>query len=365
MKRTEFSLLELFQDPLFTMIAIVLMGTVWLIIPGKSTPVDPKVYAAQDTNQSIKREIELMKEKMKQLMLEIERLKEEVRGLESRIDRAKDEKDEPKHARSLEEVNQKIREIMNEIEKGREKLKLLEDELKRAREALSGVNEKGEIEILRAKINKLEKEIERLRESLRQLEEALKKARQKSEKAKEIQDAQKNLVALLQKELKAKLEEIKKLEAELERIRGERGGEKWFKPPKPPRREKDFAFQLTGGRAYPVDDEHYNVQSGNIRMDGGRTAWVTVKTRKSSSKGESIEEIQKPESKFQKVLRKLDKKEYRIMLILLSDSFEIFRKAREIVQNYGFEMAWFADIGEEIVYSSIAKRTYSTHEGEK
>jgi len=359
MKKSDFSLLELFQDPLFTMIAIVLMGTVWVIIPGKSTPVDPKVYVTQDEIHSLKREVGLKEENIKQLQTEVQRLKEEIGRLESTIS-AKSELDEGKYGKNLEEINQKINEIKNELERKREELKLLEDELKKAKEGLDRAKKKEDIELILARIKQLEKEIEKKREDLGRLEEIIRKVWQERERAKEHGDKQKNLIAHLQRELKTKLEAIKKLEKELEEFKDDEKPGIMIKGIEETKKEEDVVFQLINNRLFPVDDEHFNVETVYLKMEGGQTVRAVKRTRKSYVKGENIDEIQKPDSKFQKTLKKLNSTKVRICFDLHNDSFEIFRKAREIVQNSNFEMTWRPTLQEEIIFTSGIGRVKST-----
>jgi hypothetical protein len=56
--------------------------------------------------------------------------------------------------------------------------------------------------------------------------------------------------------------------------------------------------------------------------------------------GETITELDDPNSKFQSILSQLDKSQQYIAFLVRDDSFNIFRKAREVADKAGFDTGW-------------------------
>jgi hypothetical protein len=56
--------------------------------------------------------------------------------------------------------------------------------------------------------------------------------------------------------------------------------------------------------------------------------------------GETITELDDPNSKFQAILSQLDKSQQYIAFLVRDDSFTIFRKARQIADAAGFDTGW-------------------------
>ncbi len=345
MKNDDFSILGIFQDPLTTIIGLVLLGTVWMIIPTETKPVEAKVYLTLEEINFLKNEIASLEEKVRQLEAEIQRRKDEIKWLERRLAEEKKKLDEEKYAGNAEQINMNIAEIKSELEKKNAWLKRIEEELKKAKEELLKAKGRDESKAAIA-IIKLKNEIKKKKEQLEELEKKIKAAEQEKEKTSDMKDSQKKLIAQLQSNLKEMLVEIEKLKAKLEQMENKAGSGGRFNPIFPSEK-KPLYIELVNNRLFPVDDDHYEAKYGYLKIEDGRTVQASKKTRKSSS-GEHINKIGDPDSDLNKTLEKLNSSEERIIFLVHKDSFEIFRKARTIALKKGIEIGWWPREGDSI-----------------
>jgi len=262
MRKTESSLLEIFQDPLLTIIALILLGTVWMILPRSPNPVDPKVYADQNEAASLKERIRLLKEKIRELQATIQRLKEKLHWVENQMNKQKEEMDE----------------------------------------------------------------------------------------SKEQEDLLQTLLAKLLNELRAKREEVARLEQEFAELQGtsKKSGGGFAVVQETDK--SSFFVELVKGRLFPVDEDHYDELFGHIEVEDGKMVAAQKSTRKSYISGEDINKIENPTSTYQKTLLDLNPEETYLVFLLHEDSFQLFRKAREIASTKGFETGWWPHDDESILF---------------
>ncbi len=342
MKRDDFSFLKLFEDPLMTIIAIVLFSTVWMILPKETKPVDAKVYLTLDELETLKREIDSLDKTIKKLKMEIKRRNEEIKWIESRIEETVNEKIKDVQGKNTEQLKNEAAATIDRIKKEKEELNRLEEELEKAKMKLAQIKGKDNSELIIETI-RMKKEIEKIKEDIGLLEERIRLALKDLKKEKDNKNTQENLIAQLQNELKTKQTEVGQLEEQVKGI-GTGGG---FKPIV--KSEKNpFFIELVNNHLFPVDDVHYEAEYGYIKIKDGRTVQASKKIRKSSS-GEHISKIENSESNFNNILKKLDVSKERIIFLVHNNSFEIFRKARAIALKKGIETGWWTREGDSII----------------
>ena len=330
------SFLEIFQDPLLTIVALIQLNTTWVVIPDRVDYEDIKSSMKTDEKRPLREDVKSIEGKVALLKSEIMRKQHELEWLKEKINEL--------HALSTgssedaSQIKQKIEELEKELARKKEELKQIEDALKKRKEDLSTIRGIDNVEEIYEKIAALERELEVKHEELHSLDKQIEIARQNAVDANVRADEQRKLIAPLQVQLKALLEEIKRLENEIAGI-GSAGG---FKPVFESDKE-DYYIELVNNCLFPVDDDHY-VNEDNRRTYGGIT-YITKngkKTRKASVSGENINKIGNPESNFNKTLNKLDPKKQRIIFLLHGDSIEIFRQAKAIALEKGIEIGWWA-----------------------
>lgn len=332
MKEDEASFLEIFQDPLLTIVALILLNTTWVVIPERMEVEEHK------PSVSVRSEIISIEDTINKLKIEIKRKQEELGWLKKKIGELNAMLQGG--GEDINQINQKIQELQTEIENKKEELKQLEDVLKKAKEELTHLPGIENIEGLYARISELEREIQVRRSELNQLEEQIKIAKKHRADTETRADEQKKLIAQFQIKLKALLEEIENLKSKLQGKEFEGGFQAVFESDK-----EDCGIELVKNRAFPVDEKYYDAYV--VIDNGGRI--ITKMTRKASFGGEDSTSIKNSESEFQKTLKKINPKTHRIVFILHNDSFEIYRKAKKLVLEKNLEIGLITH-NEDFIY---------------
>lgn len=342
--KEESSLLEIFQDPLLTIIALVLLGTIWMIIPAKSD-TSISVQEAQKEMSHLRNEISSLEKK-------IEELNQVIQNLETKLNELNAQKRErAEHAQevqNIDELIQKIRQLQNSIEKKNSELTRLEKELEEARKK---AKELTIIDNIMANIKELREEIETKEALLKQLQEKLKKIKAQQMQAEKGEEQAKQAISDIHREIQNKREEISALEVELQDVRkmAQSGGLGEYSHEKIKGKDPVW-FEAIKNRVIPIDDKHHNMENYRA-VKGGRNISVVKVFPKKSVKGESSQEIIVDSSEFQKELRKHNPQKEYIIFVLHNDSFEVFRRAREICFQNHFNVGWWPQEG-PIYFSS-------------
>jgi hypothetical protein len=90
---------------------------------------------------------------------------------------------------------------------------------------------------------------------------------------------------------------------------------------------KALQGQEVGNAYYRVDPRYLLVGKMGLEARPGVT-------------GETMSELDDPNNKFQAILSQLDKNKQYIAFLVRDDSFNIFRKARQIADKAGFDTGW-------------------------
>jgi outer membrane murein-binding lipoprotein Lpp len=319
MRRQQFSFLEVSQDPLMTILALVLLGTVWLILPGppRASPPErnPAVTAQPDT-----------------------RMVEDVSRLGARL-----------------------AQLQNEIEWRRRESKALEDELRKERDAAAKAEGKVQPSEIQTRIYELEREIEKKQKELEELQRQIASAKQQAAAAEDKRKRESSEAAQLQLELKAKQDELESLRKALKPQKREGGYKEVFESKKRP-----AYFELVNNRLFILDPEFYDERQAYYYKGGGVVS-ATVCTRKASAPGEGAQALANPRGRFLQKLKELDANDQRPVFLVHGDSFEIFRKAREIAEQQSPEWGWWPFNLEKIVFTppSASDPGVPSQEGQK
>jgi len=83
-----------------------------------------------------------------------------------------------------------------------------------------------------------------------------------------------------------------------------------------------------------VSNEYYKVNLNYLLAD--RMALVALP----GVPGETPNDLESPNSKYQAILSQLDKKKQYIAFLVRDDSFNVFRKARQVADDAGFDTGW-------------------------
>jgi hypothetical protein len=94
-------------------------------------------------------------------------------------------------------------------------------------------------------------------------------------------------------------------------------------------------IHLIGSNAIPIDEDHYRVEVGYLQDRRTRAAQFTKK-----AVGETIDEIQRPNSEFMAYLAKIDPSKQYLLCMMNNDSFAIYREVRKLAASRGIKVGW-------------------------
>jgi len=337
-EKEETSILGIFQDPLLMLIALILLGTLWVVIPAKQpTPT-------QDTvNLEIKKEIDKFKEdiasiekKIKELREEIDRLAEEINIMETREREIQKKKAEEKS--EINRLNQEVAALKALLQAKKEKLKKLEKELEKARKQKQEAKLVNEIE---QKIRELKKEINEREALLKKLEDKLKETRKRKIEYNEEKKGQEEAIRALQQQVDLEKEAVRKLEIEkgkLGTLLKERSGLGKYST-EAVKGKQVVGFEAVKNKLVLIDEKNYKIEAYRT-MYMERIETAAKLTRKSSAKSESMDRIKNAGSEFLKELNKVKPETHFILFVVQKDSFKIFLAARQIAWQKGFAVSW-------------------------
>lgn len=403
MKEDE-SILQIFQDPLTTIIAIILLNAVWFIIPssGIETTEGSLTTKLEERIEILRNEIGKIQDKIKEYetyinhirkeialleatrkdqqdiskkLNEFELLKKEVERLKNLVANKKRELYELERVALKEnERKQNMARILEEITLAENKIKGLNEEIKRLLSEIATleVREKEwwEISELRAKIKELRDLIKEKEKDRTILEEKLKEAKLSGElehRRKALEDLIKKQEEELRKievEVIARTKEIKEKEEkskeslrvqilneekEIATLEEEKKGLELELSKKrgigkytieKTKGKSEVAFEAVNGKIVTINEKNYDIEVFR-EIHRGKIVLVGEMKKKKSIIGENPDEISKPESEFQRELGKLDPEKYYIHFVVRKDSFDTFLKARTIAWEKGFPVSWW------------------------
>ena len=96
----------------------------------------------------------------------------------------------------------------------------------------------------------------------------------------------------------------------------------------------DFESFMKYSEVQVVSNEYYKVVPRYLLM-----GLIALEARPGVP-GETMEGLESPNGKFQAILSQLDKTNQYIAFLVRDDSFNVFRKARQIADEAGFETGW-------------------------
>ncbi len=326
--------LDIFQDPLMTIISLVLLSTLWMVLPGTG---ESKAMADQEEDTS---------------KIEIDKLADEMTRVELNIVRL--DGDLQKYSSELEILESQLNEVKKRELSEREYLVLAEgvNQLKKRVERKRFEKKRQEVEMLvlqdRQKENErivdIKHEIERESEKLKIREKDMTSLTQKFEQSEKLHlgrsELENELQTLTAKKLKAEqaITENEKILGRLE-TRGNGNSDYTIVAGKKP-----FQFGLANRKIFATNNindirKNYTIDKEHKWRKGIKVSYARLSLKKFVV-GESLEEIESPDSLFQKELKNRNPEKEFVVFSLLSDSFKTFRKARSIASSYGFSTDW-------------------------
>jgi hypothetical protein len=96
----------------------------------------------------------------------------------------------------------------------------------------------------------------------------------------------------------------------------------------------DMAQFLKAIQGKEIGNEYFKVNPSYL------LAAIMALEAKPGSKGETVEQLEVPNGKFQTELSRLDPKTQYVAFLVRDDSFNVFRNARSTVDKQGFDAGW-------------------------
>jgi len=175
-------------------------------------------------------------------------------------------------------------------------------------------------------------------------EKAVEGERKKKERLDSEQKELKDRAGKLERELdnlQKELEQFAKSAKEVDRSRSKVE----FRVPRLRTTSKEpYTFECDGGRIYflatfrgGINEKNYNVQS---------LGFAAIITRKSGAKGDRKDAVGDRDSLFMKAVRRMKKAGHFGNFVVRPDGFDVFRAARKLLWDRGFDVNW-APLGEK------------------
>jgi len=139
----------------------------------------------------------------------------------------------------------------------------------------------------------------------------------------------------LGQQLASRQTEVKRLQGLLDQTRGPGDGSVVGSPRVVETNLELRPIHLIGNRAVPIDEEHYKFERGRRKSDNEEVVVITK-----TAAGETIDEIQRPNSDLMAFLKGTDPTKQFLFCLVTSDSLPIFREVRKIAQQMKIRVAW-------------------------
>ena len=313
MKRKNSSLIDLFQDPLLTLVALVLINMAWVVL---SDVNPPEIRGAAPNDR-------------RRLTAIVDSLEHRLQRLIERESQLPPEPTENLSTRnSLAELRLRVAELNAEIYRlSREK-----DSIESQNITTGGTISEAESH---ARVKELRRQLEVKRQELRQREDELARVRERS--ARELTEAEKERAQLERQVLDAQ-EKTDLLSKQLDDKRSTQAvaGQYRATPMSISQKEPNFV-EVGSGRVFVVwfdeiSSEAYSSESIGL---GVRL------TRKSEAKGDDEASLQNDNSSFRQALKKLDPQTDSVIFLVHSDSIGLYRKARGVAERAGYDTGWY------------------------
>lgn len=338
----------IFQDPMLTIIALILISTLGSIVPNPE-----KTSSRSEDIVEVESEVAGLKEFLKNLMQQSEMLQREVAKLMSlRPSESSSDTDNPN-------LRQKIETLLTHVASKSAELKRRRAELEQLHRALSDLKKKKTDD---GDQTELKRQIEELQRSIAELERLLKKTKDDLDQTSDRSNIQaegeskkdSELAGRLQRQIKTEQERLEQLQLnqnQLKKALENATGVAKYSSSKAKGKDQ-LAIHCIGNRVLEINPENYNIRTFNT-MYNGNVVQVGKWTKKSSVRGENSDEVKKSSSAYQRALNKTTSRKSYLLFFVNSDSFEAFLKAREIGWEKGYAIGWKA-FNDDVFYSGIS-----------
>jgi hypothetical protein len=351
MKRKTESLFELFQDPIMTMVAMILLSTLWMILPDKThskEALNPRERALADSLHVV---IDKMDKEINLNEIQGRRLVRELTWLEEKAGKI------PETERR--KADSASKDMAQQAEKLRQLASQRMEELRRLDEMLNGARRHGvrnphgeSIGSIEQLLNQVQGEYEKNMSDLARVQLDLRETEARAaDYQKKVADLGRNRDEL-QRELAAKRDERVKLQQDLDVLASKPKLENTGNFEVVYANKKDRLWiKLSNGRLLPLNRRYFDVKTGYLTMADGKITSTrgSQYSAYSSAPWQKISEINTPGGPFLSALEKVSPSDHCVVFLLDRYSFAMYREARAIARSKGFEVGWEVYEKEDVV----------------
>ena len=330
----------MFQDPMLTIIALILMATLWIIIP------DPKTEELGSMNAAeMEKKVSMQKERMLDLQHQIDQLIQEIKILQrmkASMPTATTQ-NEPGVKEEIELLLSQLASLKASLKQKKLSLDNLKKELAELRKKLP---DKKKIDELEQQIRNYQQQVENSESLLFQLDEKLEKSQLQQQEALSSQTQQTELAEKLSREIMAQDAIITRLDSiygSLEKILAKSRGLARYASPAG---KGQIAFECVNNSILLMDETNYKTETFLGTYNGSTRVYGRTK-RLPGAKGESITTISNPMRSFIQKLKSESPQEKYLYFFVHGNSYGIFLKAREIAWEHGYTVGWAPNEADE------------------
>lgn len=337
MKQEETSILMIFQDPLINLVSVILLMTLFMVIPADNAEQtnQANIPRLQEEIGTLRDTVSSVDERINEVKNTIERLTAQLHSL-STMEKDALNKTEKLAGKAV-ELSQEVTRLGSIVAAKKEELGRLERQLRRTQESVD--KDATVVNELDQKIRRSKEELAVKEASLKDLERQLEGANRELGKRMARQEEQKKIISEIQQELEKETDAVGTLRSKKGDLEDTLRNMPGFGEYSVVKNKKALVFDTIDKQIVEINDKNYDVRVVREMNNGQIVSFFKI-TKKNSAVGETANKIASPNSEFQRLLKKHSKEEYYLVFKVNKNAFALFHAARQIAWQQGFQVDW-------------------------
>ena len=335
--KNDTSIFEIFQDPLLTIVALILLGTSWIILPREEGKGGRGLGALPELQESV----DHLKQRSASLGQRVEEMMQRIRQLTDNLHALYDSEQVARESAQgaglkADALMRQIAGLKSDILGKRDELRMIETRLEKARRA---AKQEALVDELDRRIGSLKDEIAGKELLMKDLEKQLELAQADLKRQRKYDDERKRALDDLQKQLITEKNEHGRAEFEKGRLEQALRELPGFGEYATVGDKVPILLDIIDNRILEINDQNYTLRSW-LAPQNREVVQVIEATKKRPGSGETLERIEDPNSDFQRLLKNHRKEKYYLAFWIHRDFFTLFHKARQIAWKHGYQVDW-------------------------
>lgn len=341
----EVSFLGIFQDPLLTLVVLILLSMSAFIVPSAE---ERERQVRQGEKLACQKKVSSLDEQRTAAPRGRDGWWADLREKE-RLFKEEQQRQAQKVEEDQAREDQERAQLQEEIDRLRHQLAALGHQLDQARNA----GQAQELSGLRLRLTQKQEELRALETRLRTLEAMLKEQHPQETTSASATEAIALRRVRLESQLQSLEEEIRRLQKKLDLPTSSSGQKSFqgYREYRPVAKKKELYFLAHQNRLVHIDRRNFEVDLVSQHPPVARL------TKKSSIQGEDVATLSQRKGEFHQVLQKHNPGEHYVVILVNPDSFEVFRCARDLAFQKNFEVGWWPHKGTAIHFGRSGGRT--------